>query len=159
MPAVHRHRRAQREQLTDDALKLIAEGGGVIGANAIPSFFPKGFDTTVSDYVDAIEDLVEQVGIDHLGLGTDYTQDQPKEFFDWLFSQQGTKAREAPLGFPDPALHPIGVETPVAPGAGVPRLRRRKHRQGAGRQLAAAVREGVGRVEGRLRFPSSASAW
>ena len=97
---------------TDDALKLIAEGGGVIGANAFPSFFPKGFDTTVSDYVDAIEDLVERVGIDHVGLGTDYTQDQPKEFFDWIFSQQGTKARPTPPVFPDPALHPIGMETP-----------------------------------------------
>ena len=97
---------------TDDALKLIAEGGGVIGANAFPSFFPRGFDTTVSDYVDAIEDLVERVGIDHVGLGTDYTQDQPKEFFDWIFSQQGTKARPDPLVFPDPALHPVGMETP-----------------------------------------------
>ena len=97
---------------TDDALKLIAQGGGVIGANAFPPFFPKGFDATVSDYVDAIEDLVERVGVDHVGLGTDYTQDQPREFFDWIFSQQGTKPRPNPPVFPDPALHPVGMETP-----------------------------------------------
>ena len=97
---------------TDEALKLIAEGGGVIGANAFPLFFPKRFDTTLSDYVDAIEDLVERVGIDHVGMGTDYTQDQPQEFFDWLFSQQGTKASPNPPVFPDPALHPKGMETP-----------------------------------------------
>ena len=97
---------------TDDALKLIAEGGGVIGANAFPLFFPKGFDTTVSDYVDAMEDLVERVGIDHVAIGTDYTQDQPREFFDRLFSQQGTKPHPNPPIIPDPALHPIGMETP-----------------------------------------------
>ena len=54
----------------NDALKLIAEGGGVIGANAFPPFFPKGFDTTVSDYLNAIEDLVEKIGINHVGRTT-----------------------------------------------------------------------------------------
>ena len=97
---------------TDDALKLITEKGGVIGANAFPPFLPNQFESTVQDYVDAIDDLVERVGIDHVAIGTDYTQDQPKAFFDWLFSQQGTKARERPLPYPDPMVHPKGMETP-----------------------------------------------
>lgn len=97
---------------TDEALKLIAERGGVIGANAFPPFLRKGFDSTVQDYVDAIDDLVNRVGIDHVGIGTDYTQDQPKAFFDWLFSQQGTKGQERPNAYPDPLLHPTGMETP-----------------------------------------------
>ena len=49
---------------TDDALKLIAENGGVIGANAFPPFLPKSFESTLQDYVDAIDDLVDRVGID-----------------------------------------------------------------------------------------------
>ena len=97
---------------TDDALKLIAEKGGVIGANAFPPFMPNGFQSTLDDYIDAIDDLVERVGIDHVGIGTDFTQDQPKAFFDWLFSQQGTKYRERPLQYPDPLIHPEGMETP-----------------------------------------------
>lgn len=97
---------------TDDALKLIAEKGGVIGANAFPPFMPKGFQSKLDDYIDAIDDLVERVGIDHVGIGTDFTQDQPKAFFDWLFSQQGTKLQERPVRYPDPLIHPEGMETP-----------------------------------------------
>ncbi len=97
---------------TDEALKLITEKGGMIGANAFPSFFPNTFDTTLQEYVDAIGDLVERVGIDHVGIGTDYTQDQPAAFFDWLFAQQGTRYQERPLGYPDPLIHPKGMETP-----------------------------------------------
>ena len=97
---------------TDDALKLIAAKGGVIGANAFPSFLRTGYESTVADYVDAIDDLVERVGIDHVGIGTDFTQDQPHSFFDWLFMQQGTKYKKRPIEIPDPLVHPEGMETP-----------------------------------------------
>ena len=97
---------------TDDALKLIAEKGGVIGANAFPPFLRNGFGSTLSDYVDAIDDLVERVGIEHVGIGTDFTQDQPSSFFDWIFSQQGTKYQERAIAYPDPIVHPEGIETP-----------------------------------------------
>ena len=97
---------------TDDALKLLTEKGGVVGANAFPPFLPRGFESTLEDYVDAIDDLVERVGIDHVGIGTDFTQDQPKGFFEWLFAQQGTKYQERPLAYPDPLVHPKDIETP-----------------------------------------------
>ncbi len=96
---------------TDEALKLIAQKGGVIGANAFPIFLRNGFQSNVQDYVDAIDDLVERIGVDHVGIGTDYTQDQSKAFFDWIFSQQGTKYQENPIPFPDPVVHPKGMET------------------------------------------------
>ena len=97
---------------TDDALKLLSERGGVVGANAFPPFLRRGFESTLEDYVDAIDDLVERVGIDHVGIGTDFTQDQPKEFFDWLFFQQGTKLQPRPVDYPDPLVHPRDIETP-----------------------------------------------
>ncbi|MCZ6634391.1 MAG: dipeptidase [bacterium] len=97
---------------TDEALKRLTEKGGVVGANAFPAFFPSTFESTLEEYVDAIEDLVERVGIDHVAIGTDYTQDQPKAFFDWIFSQQGTKYKARPMTYPDPLIHPRGMETP-----------------------------------------------
>ena len=97
---------------TDEALSRLVEKGGVIGANAFPAFFENTFDATLSDYVDAIDDLVQRVGINHVGIGTDYTQDQPKPFFDWIFSQQGTKYQERPIVYPDPLVHPQDMETP-----------------------------------------------
>jgi membrane dipeptidase len=56
---------------TDEAIKLLVERGGVIGANGFPMFFEKGFETGLDEYIDAIDYLVQMVGIDHVGIGTD----------------------------------------------------------------------------------------
>ena len=96
----------------DDALRARAEKGGGVGANGWPAFLRRGYDATLADYVDAIDDLVERVGIDHVGIGTDFCQDQPYSFFQWLFAQQGTKVRPIPLPIPDPHYHPHGFEGP-----------------------------------------------
>ena len=96
----------------DDALKLLVERGGVVGANAFPIFLRKGYRSTIGDYVDAVDDLVEKVGIDHVGMGTDFCQDQPYSFFEWLFMQQGTKRQPMPVPIPNPHVHPSGFEAP-----------------------------------------------
>ncbi len=100
----------------DEALKLLVERKGVIGATAITSFLPTQFESTLEDYVDAIDDMVERVGIDHVGIGTDFTQDQPESFWRYIGSQQGTKY---PSTFADPSIRydqlpmsPKGFETP-----------------------------------------------
>ena len=97
---------------TDEVLKLMAEKDGVVGANAFPPFLRNGFQSTLQDYVDAIDDLVDRVGVDHVAVGTDYTQDQSAAFFNWLFAQQGTKYQDRPVPYPDPVIHPKGMETP-----------------------------------------------
>ena len=97
---------------TDEMLSRLIEKGGVIGANAFPAFLPNTFESTLAEFVDAIDDLVTRVGVDHVAIGTDYTQDQPADFFDWLFSQQGTQYRERTQTYPDPLVHPKGMETP-----------------------------------------------
>ena len=95
-----------------EMIKLLAEKGGVIGANAFPPFLPKGFNSTISDYIDAIEDLVDKVGVDHVGIGTDFTQDQSNKWMDELFYQQGTKPKKRLKPYPNPVHHPEGLENP-----------------------------------------------
>ena len=97
---------------TDDAIRLIAEKGGVIGATAWPPFLPNRFESTLQDFGDVVDDMVERVGIDHVAIGTDYTQDQTKEWFDVLMSQQGTKPSPRRKEYPDTVTHPVGIETP-----------------------------------------------
>ena len=65
--------------------------GGVVGATSLVNFLPTGFDTTVEDLVDAIDDMVERIGVDHVAIGTDSTHDQPLAFWRYIGSQQGTK--------------------------------------------------------------------
>ncbi|MQF68826.1 membrane dipeptidase [SAR202 cluster bacterium AD-804-J14_MRT_500m] len=93
-------------------IKLLVEKGGVIGANAFPPFLPRGFESTLNDYVDAIEDLVYIAGVDHVGIGTDFTQGQSNQWMDRLFYQQGTKPKQRPKPYPNPVHHPNGLENP-----------------------------------------------
>ena len=103
---------------SEDALKLMAEKGGVVGATAITTFLKTGPNSKLSDYVDAIESLVELVGIDHVGIGTDFTQDQPESYWRYIVSQQGTKYPPPRLDpskvwkVNDPTMYPAGLQTP-----------------------------------------------
>jgi len=97
---------------TDETLKLLAQKGGVVGANSFALFLRQGYRSTIANYTEAVDDLVQRIGIDHVGIGTDFTQDQPKAFFDWLFAYQGTVYRDKnPLPYPMP--QPAGLETPA----------------------------------------------
>ena len=100
----------------DEALKLLAERGGVVGATAITTFLRTRDASTLEDYVDAIDHMVQLIGIDHVGIGTDFTQDQTQQFWRYIGSQQGTKY---PATFTDPSvnfnevqIYPKGLETP-----------------------------------------------
>ncbi|MDP7579179.1 MAG: membrane dipeptidase [SAR202 cluster bacterium] len=114
---------------TDEALRLISEKGGVIGATSWPPFLRNGFKSTLTDFGDAIDDMVERVGIDHVGIGSDYTQNQPKEWFDILMSFQGTKFNPRRLEYPETVTHTAGLETPdMLPNVAI-ELARRGYRE------------------------------
>ena len=107
-----------RRNKTDEAIKLMAEKGGVIGATCIRTFLKNSFDSNLADYLDAIDHLVDMVGIDHVAIGTDHTQDQPEEFWRYIGSQQGTKfpstftqVDEKPKPWRD--LYPDELQTPA----------------------------------------------
>ena len=101
---------------TDEAVRRLAERGGVVGATCIITFLKTGESSTLPDYVDAIDDMVERIGIDHVGIGTDFTQDQTNSFWRYIGSQHGSKY---PARHIDPnvrndrrLLYPMGLETP-----------------------------------------------
>jgi len=100
----------------DEALKLMAEKGGVVGATCIRTFLRNAFESTLDDYIDAIDHLVELLGIDHVGIGTDFTQDQTPSFWRYIGSQQGTKFPstfvKASVDYSQVELYPKGLETP-----------------------------------------------
>jgi membrane dipeptidase len=63
---------------TDEALKAIAEKGGVIGIFAVPMFLGRVVEQqgrkkagTLKDMLDHIDYAVKLVGVDHVGIGTD----------------------------------------------------------------------------------------
>ncbi len=59
---------------TDEEIVALAANGGVIGIPPKSGFLtPEGLDegTTIDDYLDHIEYVIDLVGIDHVGIGTD----------------------------------------------------------------------------------------
>ena len=58
---------------SDEALKAVAERGGVIGLNVISSYTQTrpGVEPDIEDYYNMMDYVVELVGADHVGIGTD----------------------------------------------------------------------------------------
>ncbi len=58
--------------LSDDDMKAIAGKGGVIGIFFASLWLKPGNQSTVEDVCDHIDHVVETVGIDHVGIGSDF---------------------------------------------------------------------------------------
>ncbi len=96
---------------TDEQLKFIADRGGFVGYATYPPFMPQGPDSTVEHCVEALEYLVNLVGEDTVGIGTDFTQGQDKAFFDYLSSDKGTGRELIPPRPGGVTIMPEGLRT------------------------------------------------
>jgi membrane dipeptidase len=70
-------------------LRTVADKGGLVGVTMFPPFLPKGTASTVDDYAEIIEWMVDQCGEDHVGYGTDFTQGYGQSFFEWITRDKG----------------------------------------------------------------------
>jgi membrane dipeptidase len=94
---------------TDEQIKALAKKGGVIGANVFPPFLSAGSKATMKDFVDAIDYLVKLVGIDHVSIGTDFTEGQPRTFFDYIL--KGKSKKELSMDVEYPIVNPEGIRS------------------------------------------------
>ena len=56
---------------TDEAIRRMAETGGVMGITGVRNFVKDSEPTTVEDYLDHMDHVRDLVGIQHLGIGSD----------------------------------------------------------------------------------------
>ena len=85
-PALKKHPRNK----TDDQLKEIANKGGMIGFASYTPFLPKGSDSNIDDCISGMDYLINVVGEDQVGIGTDWVQDHDISFFRYLQKDKGT---------------------------------------------------------------------
>ena len=57
---------------SDEFLQTVGEKGGYIGILAVPGFLTTNQKTTINDWLDHVDYIVNLIGIDHVGIGTDY---------------------------------------------------------------------------------------
>lgn len=93
---------------SDEELRFIAENGGFVGVTMFPPFLRKGPDSTVEDYVEAIDYVMKLVGEDGVGIGTDFTQGHDASFFDWITHDKGNGRKLTEFG---EIRNPAGLQT------------------------------------------------
>lgn len=104
--------------VSDEQLRAVASRGGVVGINSLPAFIDGTGRATLSQMVDHLEHVVDVIGINHVGLGFDFSQPPgtggiPAARYERLI-EQGVWTRETLP--PPPWTYPL--ESP----AEVPRL-------------------------------------
>jgi len=93
---------------SDEELKFIADHGGFIGVTMFPPFLKRGIEATVDDYVEAMDYVINLVGEDCVGFGTDFTQGYDKGFFNWITHDKGRYRKLTSFGT---ILNPEGIRT------------------------------------------------
>lgn len=100
--------KAHARNKSDEQLRFIAEHGGFVGVTMFPPFLAKGPAASVDDYVEAIEYVLERVGEEQVGIGTDFTQGYGRPFFDWITHDKGYARRLTDFG---EVINPEGLRT------------------------------------------------
>ncbi len=93
---------------SDAQLKEIADAGGFVGVTMFAPFLKRGIDATIEDYIEAIDYVVNVIGEDAVGIGTDFTQGYSVDFFDWLTHDKGRYRRLTNFG---KVVNPEGIRT------------------------------------------------
>jgi membrane dipeptidase len=93
---------------SDEELRFMADNGGFIGVTMFPAFLRRGTESTVDDFVEAIDYVIGVVGEDCVGIGTDFTQGFEREFFEYLNHDKGHGRKLVEFG---DIINPEGFRT------------------------------------------------
>ncbi len=93
---------------SDEQIRTIVDKGGFVGVTMFPPFLKRGTNSTVHDYVEAMEYVINIAGEDAVGYGTDFTQGYDKPFFEWITMDKGYARKLTEFG---EILSLKGIET------------------------------------------------
>jgi membrane dipeptidase len=85
---------------TDDEIKALAARGGMVGLSLFAPGMKRGNDSTIDDYIEAMAYVIDLAGEDHVGIGTDFSQDHPRPgaFLRWCNLDKGYARELTPFG-------------------------------------------------------------
>ncbi|KUJ14833.1 uncharacterized protein LY89DRAFT_698441 [Mollisia scopiformis] len=85
---------------SDELVKLIGEKGGFVGLSQFGPHMAKGNDSTIDDYVTALDYVIGLIGEDLVGIGSDSSEEhgRPSEFMAWCNSDKGYARKLTPWG-------------------------------------------------------------
>jgi len=103
--------------VSDDLIRQVAGSGGVIGLCAVPFFLSKPKQPTLETLIDHIAYVAELVGVEHVGLGFDFAEEDADDYVYF-----GYDSRYIPQ---PPWVWPAGIASHADAGNMGPALRRR----------------------------------
>ena len=71
-------------------------------------FLKRGIEANIDDYIEAIDYVINLIGEDAVGIGTDFTQGYGHDFFEWLTHDKGRHRRLTNFG---KVVNPEGIRT------------------------------------------------
>ena len=83
---------AHKRNKSDDIIKALAEKGGVIGCAAYRNITPVAACDDVVSWAEMVARTVEIAGIDHVGLGTDFSHHSSQAYLDWMRAGRWTRS-------------------------------------------------------------------
>lgn len=85
---------------SDALIAELGRRGGIIGLSQFGPFMQKGNDSTIADYVAALDYVIDLAGVDHVGIGSDASQGhaRPSEFLEWCNHDKGYARELTPFG-------------------------------------------------------------
>ncbi|WP_405796100.1 membrane dipeptidase [Streptomyces sp. NBC_01506] len=109
---------------SDTVLKKAAESGGVVGLSMYPRIAPDGVRCSVDRFCDMVAYTAELIGVEHVGLGSDYYAGQGDEELHWW--RQGRWSRKPMV----PISGPVEFPAWYAAGRGYALVRERLRERG-----------------------------
>lgn len=100
--------KAHPRNKSDEQLRFIADRGGFVGVTMFSPFLKRGIESNIDDYIEAIDYVINLIGEDAVGIGTDFTQGYGHDFFEWLTHDKGRLRRLTNFG---EVVNPEGIRT------------------------------------------------
>ena len=85
---------------SDTVLKALATTGGMLGVSLYPHHLKDNSACSLENFCSMIADMVELMGVDHIGFGSDLCQDQPDSVVAWMRNGNWTRDRDYGEGAP-----------------------------------------------------------
>lgn len=78
---------------SDAVIKALAARGGMLGLSLYPHHLAGGSNCTLESFTQMVARLVDLVGVDHIGIGSDLCQDQPDSVVAWMRNGRWSKGQ------------------------------------------------------------------
>lgn len=79
---------------SDNVLKALGDSGGMLGLSLYPHHLKDKSACTITSFCDMIKRVVDIMGINHVGIGSDLCQDQPDSIVEWMRNGRWTHQRD-----------------------------------------------------------------